>query len=210
MLNVYIVRHGQTDTNKTLAINGSGTNLPLNETGIKQAEALRDSFDIERIDYVYASPLIRAKQTAEILDQGKHKIIYDDRLKEMNYGNWDGKPAAEIHAKYPQAFDDLGYFTENYSDYCTGETYRQLADRLMDFWHDLVNNHVNESVVLVFHGTASRSLVQNILESTGISKIGEMQNAGVTNISVDDTSKKAFLRYYNRSAPCDFFLEPKS
>ena len=83
MLNVYIVRHGQTDTNKTLAINGSGTNLPLNETGIKQAEALRDSFDINKIDYVYASPLTRAKQTAEILNQNKHNIIYDDRLKEM-------------------------------------------------------------------------------------------------------------------------------
>ncbi|QYN55143.1 histidine phosphatase family protein [Lactobacillus panisapium] len=207
MLNVYIVRHGQTDTNKTLAINGSGTNLPLNETGIKQAEALRDSFDINKIDYVYASPLTRAKQTAEILNQNKHNIIYDDRLKEMNYGNWDGKSAADIRSKYPQAFDDLGYFTENYTNYCTGESYEHLAARLTDFWHDLVQRHVNESVALVFHGTASRSMVKNILGSKKISKIGEMQNAGVTNISVDDHSKEAFLRYYNRVAPCNFFIE---
>ena len=50
-------------------------------------------------------------------------------------------------------------------------------------------------------------MVQNILGSKKISKIGEMQNAGVTNISVDDHSKEAFLRYYNRVAPCNFFIE---
>lgn len=206
MLNVYIVRHGQTDTNKSLAINGSGTNLPLNETGTKQVETLRDSFDIDKIDYVYASPLTRAKQTAEILDQGKHNIIYDDRLKEMDYGNWDGALASEIHQKYPQAFDELGYFNESYSDYCTGETYKHLAERLMNLWHEIVDKHVDESIMLVFHGTASRSLVQHVLESPKIAAIGEMQNAGVTKISVDNDSKKAFLRYYNRVAPCDFFV----
>lgn len=205
MLNVYIVRHGETDTNKTLSINGSGTNLPLNETGIKQVATLRDSFDINKIDCVYASPLLRAKQTAEILDQGKHNIIYDDRLQEMNYGNWDGASASEIHEKYPQAFDELGYFNESYSNYCTGETYEHLAKRLMNFWNELVNKYRNESIMLVFHGTASRSLVQNILGSSQIAAIGEIQNAGVVKISVDDQTKKAFLRYYNRVAPCDFF-----
>lgn len=207
MLNVYIVRHGQTDTNKSLAINGSGTNLPLNETGIKQVEALRDSFDINKIDYVYASPLTRAKQTAEILDQDKHNIIYDDRLKEMNYGNWDGESELMLRSKYPQAFDDLGYFTENYTNYCTGESHEHLAARLADFWHDLVQQHINQTVALVSHGTSLRSMVQTVLDSKKISKIGEMQNAGVTNISVDDNSKEAFLRYYNRVAPCNFFIE---
>lgn len=205
MLNVYIVRHGQTDTNKTFGINGSGTNLQLNETGRQQAENLRDSFDINKIDYVYSSPLKRARETAEILNQGKHEIIVDDRLTEMNYGNWDGKDVHEIIEKYPQVFDELGYFKENYSDYCTGETYKHLADRLMDFWHDLINNHENESVLLVFHGTASRSLVQNVLQIPKIALVGEIQNAGVINISVDDKSKKAFLRYYNRIAPGKFF-----
>ena len=57
--------------------------LTFRQSRGKQAEALRDSFDINKIDYVYASPLTRAKQTAEILNQNKHNIIYDDRLKEM-------------------------------------------------------------------------------------------------------------------------------
>lgn len=207
MLNVYIVRHGQTDTNKTDAINGSGTNLPLNETGIRQVETLRDSFDISKIDHVYASPLIRAQQTAEILDQNQHQIITDDRLTEMNYGDWDGKATEDIYAKYPQAFDELGYFKENYSDYCTGESYQHLAERLMDFWHELVNKHTNEAILLVFHGTASRSVVQHVMNIPKITAVGEIQNAGVINITVDDKSKKSFLRYYNRVAPGKFFIE---
>ncbi|WEV70594.1 histidine phosphatase family protein [Lactobacillus sp. ESL0785] len=207
MLNIYIVRHGETDTNKTGAINGSATNLPLNETGIKQVEALRDSFDINKIDAVYASPLLRAQQTAEILDRGQHQIITDDRLQEMNYGNWDGKDTRELQARYPQVFDELGYFKDNYSDFCTGESYQHLAARLMDFWHDLVTKHENEAVLLVFHGTASRSMVQNILGIADIALVGEMQNAGVINFTVDDQSKKAYLRYYNRVAPDKFFLE---
>ena len=205
MLNVYIVRHGQTDTNKTFGINGSGTNLPLNETGRQQAENLRDSFDINKIDYVYSSPLKRARETAEILNQGKHEILIDDRLTEVNYGSWDGKDPRDIFAKYPQVFDELGYFKENYSDYCDGESYEHLGQRLMNFWHDMVNHHENESVLLVFHGTASRSLVQNVLQIPKIALIGEIQNAGVIKISVDDQSKKAFLRYYNRIAPGKFF-----
>ncbi|RMC23851.1 MULTISPECIES: histidine phosphatase family protein [unclassified Lactobacillus] len=205
MLNVYIVRHGQTDTNKTLAINGSGTNLPLNETGVKQVETLRDNFNIKNIDYVYASPLRRAKQTAEILNQGQHDIIYDNRLKEMNYGNWDGQSAAEIRSRYPQVFDELGYFNEKYAEYCDGESYEHLAARLMNFWHDLVDKYVNKSILIVFHGTASRSMIQNVLQSPDITKIGEAQNASVSKVSVDDQSKKAFLRYYNRVAPGNFF-----
>ncbi|WEV44050.1 histidine phosphatase family protein [Lactobacillus sp. ESL0684] len=207
MLNVYVVRHGQTDTNKTGAINGSGTNLPLNETGIKQVETLHNSFDINKIDCVYASPLTRAKQTAEILTQGKREIITDDRLKEMDYGDWDGKISAEVRTSYPQVFDELGYFKNNYSDYCHGESYEHLAARLMDFWHELVQKHEDESVLVVFHGTASRSLVQNVLKVPDITLIGEVQNAGVINFSVDDRTKKTFLRYYNRVAPGKFFIE---
>ncbi|MDF7672603.1 histidine phosphatase family protein [Lactobacillus sp. ESL0701] len=207
MLNVYIVRHGETDTNKMGAINGSSVDLPLNQTGIKQVETLRDSFDINQIDYVYASPLKRAQQTAKILAQDKREIITDKRLTEMNYGNWDGKDTQEIRDKYPQVFDELGYFKENYSDYSTGESYQELGARLMDFWHDLIQQHENEAVLLVFHGTASRSMVQNILEIPNIALIGEIQNAGVINFSVDDRSKKAYLRYYNRVAPGKFFLK---
>lgn len=209
MLNVFIVRHGQTDTNKVAAINGSGTDLPLNKLGKQQVETLRDSFDINKIDYIYASPLTRARQTAEILAQGQLEVNVDERLKEIYFGNWDGQSIEEIQEKYPQAFDELGYFKENYVDYCTGESYQHMADRLMDFWHELVNNHEHESVLLVCHGIASRTLVQTLLGIPSMTEISLIQNAAVINLTVDDQTKKVFLRYYNRIAPGKFFIEDK-
>lgn len=69
----YLVRHGQTDWNRAGKIQGT-TDIPLNETGRKQAEQLatvlkeRSGYPAKtRIDAVYASPLARAFQTAEIL-----------------------------------------------------------------------------------------------------------------------------------------------
>ena len=69
----YLVRHGQTDWNRAGKIQGT-TDIPLNETGRQQAEQLatvlkeRIGYSAEtRIDAVYASPLARAFQTAEIL-----------------------------------------------------------------------------------------------------------------------------------------------
>ncbi|MDF7639473.1 histidine phosphatase family protein [Lactobacillus sp. ESL0791] len=207
MLNVYIVRHGETDTNKSHSINGASMNLPLNETGVKQVELLRDSFDTSKIDYVYASPLKRAQETAEILDQGRHQIITDNRLTEMNYGDWDGKTSDEIYNVYPQVFDDLGFFKENYNDYCNGESFQHLAERVMSFWHELLQKHVNQSVLLVFHGTASRTMVQNVLQIPDMSMVTEVDNAGVVNFVVNDKTKYPTLLYYNRVAPGKFFIE---
>lgn len=90
MIEVYIVRHGETDTNKEQRINGASTNLPLNAVGIKQVQELQQSFAIQKINRVYSSPMKRALQTAEILNNGYHQIEVDERLQEIDYGDWDG------------------------------------------------------------------------------------------------------------------------
>ncbi|MDF7682393.1 histidine phosphatase family protein [Lactobacillus sp. ESL0679] len=206
MLNVYLVRHGQTETNKTHLLNGSLTNLPLNEVGIKQVEALQASFDTKQIDCIYTSPLLRAYQTAEILDQGQHEIFRDDRLKEINFGNWDGKLDKDIYAKYPQAFDELGHLKENYSNYCTGESFQHLKERATSFWRELVQNHEDENILLVTHGFVIRSLTQVAFSFPAASPIGEVKNASVSSFSIDDKSKNIFLNYYNRITPSEFLI----
>ncbi|SDC66623.1 probable phosphoglycerate mutase [Shouchella lonarensis] len=62
---IYVIRHGQTDLNKEGRMQGR-QGLPLNETGIEQAESLRDQLKHITFDSVYASPQERAIQTAEI------------------------------------------------------------------------------------------------------------------------------------------------
>ena len=107
----YLVRHGQTDWNRAGKIQGT-TDIPLNETGRQQAEQLatvlkeRSGYPAEtRIDAVYASPLARAFQTAEILaKEGKLPLRRLTGLRERDFGCWEGKSWQQVEAEYPDEF----------------------------------------------------------------------------------------------------------
>lgn len=107
----YLVRHGQTDWNRAGKIQGT-TDIPLNETGRQQAEQLatvlkeRSGYPAKtRIDAVYASPLARAFQTAEILaKEEKLPLRRLTGLRERDFGCWEGKSWQQVEAEYPVEF----------------------------------------------------------------------------------------------------------
>lgn len=89
-MKLYIARHGQTDWN-TKHKAQSHTDIPLNETGMKQAEALRDNIKDIKFTAVYASLLKRAAKTDEIATDDKYDIVYDNCLMERSFGNYEGR-----------------------------------------------------------------------------------------------------------------------
>ena len=97
---IYIMRHGQTDKNQAKLLQGR-SDIPLNETGVLEAKAAGEWLQKQGItfDRVYASPMIRAMQTAELATQGQ-EVTTDERLLEMDYGPYEGmdltNPAPEI------------------------------------------------------------------------------------------------------------------
>ncbi|MBR2803395.1 histidine phosphatase family protein [Candidatus Saccharibacteria bacterium] len=92
-MKIYLVRHGETEWNRLHKRQGR-TDIPLNETGIKQAEELHDKLKDFEFDVCYSSPLSRARQTAEIVVSGRSEIIYDDRLMERSFGTLEGTDPA--------------------------------------------------------------------------------------------------------------------
>lgn len=91
MKTLYIIRHGETDWNNQLLIQGSIDN-PLNELGIKQAESLQTFFADIAIDHVVASPLSRAIDTACIsLNLNKEDINIMENFIERDFGFFEGK-----------------------------------------------------------------------------------------------------------------------
>lgn len=77
------MRHGKTDWNAKHKLQGR-TDIPLNEEGIQMAEQAKEKYKDVNFDICYCSPLVRAKQTAEIVLEGRNiPIVYDDRLMEM-------------------------------------------------------------------------------------------------------------------------------
>ena len=198
MVELYIVRHGETDTNYTGRINGSATDLSLNETGKKQVNYLKEQLNIADFDEIIASPLKRAQETAEILNQGNLKIQTDDRLREINYGDWDGAVAAEVEKDYPQCFSENGYFKSNYSDYTkNAETYQEVLDRLKSFLDDMAKKD-SEKILVSCHGFVTRSFVQLVSEAPNIDDFLEVPNASVTKIKISDKTHHAYLGYVGR------------
>ncbi len=90
---IYIVRHGQTDYNVEGRYGGR-IDVPLNDTGIKQAQELHEKLKDIKFDLVYSSPLQRAIKTAEIICD--NEIIKDDRIIERDNGELEGKLKTEI------------------------------------------------------------------------------------------------------------------
>ena len=119
-MNIWIVRHGETAKNREKRLQGR-SNAPLNENGIRQAEAVRAFFGSRGIhmDAVYSSPLLRAVQTARIIAGDETEIITDELLLEMDYGPYEGasleNPAPEllyffrdfVHHPAPEGMESL-------------------------------------------------------------------------------------------------------
>ena len=137
---LYIVRHGQTDWNILKKRQGH-TNIPLNETGIKEASKLKEELKDIKFDYVISSPLDRALETAKIIS-GKNPII-DERLIERNNGKLEGLTGDEINRLQEQ---------DNYSDELYEvETICDLQKRAEDFLKDILDKYPHKAILIVTH-----------------------------------------------------------
>jgi len=197
MTELYIVRHGETDTNHEGRVNGRATNLPLNQRGKEQLENLRQYIDINSFDEVYSSPLKRALESAEILNQGVHEIKTDDRLAEIYYGSWDGLKMKETREKYPDAFDENLYILPNYTKYATdGESNDSVYNRVRSFLKD-ISKKKNKKILVVCHGFISRSFFKVIMQNPNIEDVVQPENAAVSKYKISE-SGHPYLIYYGR------------
>jgi phosphoserine phosphatase len=101
-MQLYVVRHGETAWNKEEVFRGR-KDVPLNETGQKQAQLTGQYFLNKGIARIYSSPLGRAMQTAEgIRKATKIPIEVMDELTDMNFGAWEGLTLREVEMLYPE------------------------------------------------------------------------------------------------------------
>ena len=101
MKKLLFTRHGQTEWNVLGKVQGRA-DIGLNEKGKQQAEETRKTLENEKIDLIICSPLLRAKQTAEIINKNRNiPIIYDDDIIERDFGEFEG-----IKLCYCQIFSD--------------------------------------------------------------------------------------------------------
>lgn len=201
-MDLLLVRHGVSEHNTSDVISGCTSNPNLSQAGVKQVEEVSKIIDNNKIDQVYASPLIRAKRTAQILTDFQKDIITDDRLKEMDFGSWEGQHAEELKVKCPDAFDDLGTINSKYTKYAkNGETFEQVADRVEEFLAEIQPYSNDKTIMVVCHGFVIRSLIARWFKLK-IEDVMTVRNVSFTELHFEkDDIERPRLMTFNRTEP---------
>lgn len=157
-MNLYIARHGLTDWNVQHKAQGR-SDIPLNKIGREQAQKLHDSIKNIKFDAVYASPLQRTAETAQIATDNKYEIIYDDRLMERSFGIFEGQ---EINGWVEATGVDIGDLKLN-SNVGGIEPVRDVLARTKAFLDDIKARHCDdETILIVAHGQVVRGFHHNL------------------------------------------------
>lgn len=160
-MKLYLVRHGETELNVKKVYYGS-TDCELTEKGKEQAVSLKTAFASVPLDLVLGSPLKRAKTTVDlILGEKEVPRLEDGRLKELDFGGWEGKSYTELQGDplYEQ-------WCREWKTTCPprGECFLDLAHRVRSFYGDLLKRE-EERVLIVAHHAVLQQLMACLLEA---------------------------------------------
>jgi broad specificity phosphatase PhoE len=180
-----LTRHGETDWNRDHLWQGH-TGPPLNETGRRQAADL--ARQIAKIDAVYSSDTERAYETALILAE-RHglRVTTDPRLREVNFGEWEGLTRAQINERFG------GAFTKWLRGECStpngGESDEAMAERVMAALADISGGHPGGRVLVVTSGGPIRAVearLRGVGQATARNAVGTVPNCSLIELVIRD------------------------
>ena len=155
--NYFVMRHGQAENNVKGVLNSVKRDLyHLTEIGKQQVSSSAESLKDKKIDVIFASPFMRAQETAQIVAEKfgikKDDIHTDDRLHEYSMGIFEGRPQNEIEEQFPPAvrFDKWPEGGEGYTD---------VKKRMGDVLYEIEKNYTGKNVLIVTHGTPATILL---------------------------------------------------
>jgi phosphoserine phosphatase len=137
-LRLLLVRHGETEWNRVARFQG-GIDVPLNENGRKQAQQAAEFLKDIPIDFAVSSPMLRPKETAELILKNHPNIQLElqEKLKEINHGLWEGKLESEIKQEYADLLHQWQAAPETVQ-MPEGENLQQVWDRAIACWNAII------------------------------------------------------------------------
>lgn len=160
MKEILVIRHGETDWNAQGRLQGT-LDTPLNSRGIQQASVAAHSLKDQGIQVIYASPMLRARKTAEIISETiGAPLIFREELREKDFGDIQGLRADEIDALY----GDLLWEMRSVLDLAPpgGESSTEVILRLKPVIEEIVA--LKKRVLIVTHGAVARVLYRLLVE----------------------------------------------
>ena len=158
MNRLLLVRHGETEWNAAGRIQGR-SDLPLNETGRWQAERLAPRLKDEKLAAAVSSDLQRACQTAQAILAHHPEIDLqtDPRLREMDFGEWDGLTFEQVRERYP---GEARRWLEGWEEFAPpgGESFSQFVERVAAFYRE-IKDSADGTTLITAHGGSLQVLV---------------------------------------------------
>ncbi len=161
-LRLFVVRHGETAWSRERRFAGS-RDVALEPEGLRQCEAVARALASEVVAAVYASPLERARASAEVIAK-PHRlpVEIDPAFGEMAFGEWEGLTREEVAARFPAAYEEWRH-APHLVRIAGGETLAQVAERARGAVQALAATHSGETIVLVTHAIVTRLIVLDAL-----------------------------------------------
>jgi probable phosphoglycerate mutase len=198
MTRIVLVRHGQTEWNRVERFRGRA-DVPLNETGLTQAEATGKRVAVEwQPSAIYASPLSRAVKTAEAI--ARHfdlPVQIHHGIADIDYGQWQGLTPDEVKERWPE-IHHAWYSALHTMRIPGGETLDDLRTRGMAAVKELAARHSGQTIVLVGHTVINRIILLGVLglgnerfwrlrQDTCAINVFEADDGEFTLVSLNDT-----------------------
>ena len=204
-----MIRHGETSWNKQRRLQGQH-GADLDSEGVLLAEKTRDGMKEIPLDLCYTSPLIRARDTAEIIlreSDNSVQVSFDDRIKEMNFGSFEGM---SIRDSQVVRFLKQPVFDHRFPD---GESITDVMRRTQEFLKELIARDDGKTYLVSTHGCALRAMLNFLYEDPADYWHGHVPyNCCVNIIDVKDGTAVLTgddIIYYDREMAIDLYSKQR-
>lgn len=193
MINLYLIRHGRQNSGLC------NVDVELSTEGINQAELLRERLLNYEIDALYSSNLIRARQTADILNRSLQlPIIIKDEIREISFGDLEGETDEYINANFHDFKQEQNKLLEDIP-YPGGENGTSVYERAMPIIQEIVQSG-KKNIAVVTHGGTIRVLLAALFGKNQAKRFlfgVSLENTGITQLIYDTYHDRFYLERFN-------------
>ena len=190
-MKIYLIRHGQTDWNVAGKIQGK-TDIPLNETGRRQAACLAKGMEHRPVAQIFSSDLIRARETARAIGESQHVEVETlSGLEEIGFGKWEGMTLEQIQVIFPTEYEK---WCENPVMVAPpgGESLSQIKERCRKVMEEILKM-ANGDFAIVSHGAMLAYVVEYLMRNDPNDQEIIVGNASITTIQYEPENETAVL-----------------
>lgn len=192
MTKVYLIRHGKTQWNLESRYQGANGDSPLLKDSYREIELLASSLQRIPFEHAYASPLKRARITAQALLNHLNPEIpltIDSRLKEFNLGKMEGMHFEDVAAKCPEVLKNFRHHPDKYDESLVeGESFLEVIARFRAAIEEYCRQYPNGNILVISHGAALNAAI-NALIGTPLAHLkdrGGLSNTSTTILTTND------------------------